>query len=637
MKKPYLSVLPWLAAAGCGVEPIDAVDTTPSALDLGTSPEPAPESYRFFGGNLGNGLYWYVSGHANSNSRDVTAVRYDDDNKRWTRVWKTPEAYEADKQNADWIVYGQPVYAMASGEVISCWRNNPENPQPGVSHPGRLSTPKTVIRSGNHVLIRTPSGHLLLHAHMQPGTVPPWLCPHDEPFVEDADDKIDGIPVESFIPEGQRPWVEAGTQIGNVGNSGASTNPHIHVHLTDQLDEDEDAGALPLAFRDVWTKDKTALDTPEAWQPLEDAPTTVGTHVLASPFLRTGSALTDVGLRMAVAGGNSGGGPVVAFQRPWGPLVVQTYDVTGAGDLALQDQEEAGTASRIAIAHPSSSRDFVTAVRNGSGKLELIGWDVGWGGAISRRGEISAGSISEVSLARMPSSNGVVAAVRDGTGNLEVIAYRTTSTLGFVREGEDGGGAITEVDVARVTQGRGPFETGTFTGVVTAVRTSTGALKVIAFDVTAGYDVVRKGSATGAAATEVNIAAVPVAGGRELLVTAARDASGDLSLRSWQIDADGDIHALGSASAGAVSYVELAASPTGHVITQVRADGELRMIAWKVEGDGTITRVGTAFAGDITVMALGDAFLDATRWFVTSAVGTNGGLKAINWRLNLGD
>jgi murein DD-endopeptidase MepM/ murein hydrolase activator NlpD len=627
-----------LGAAGCGLEPADAVDTTSSKLEIVDEPPPAPESYQFFGGNLGTGRYWYVKGHENSNARDVTAVRYDGDNHRWTQVWIPTAEYDADPQNTDWIVYGQPVYAMASGEVISCWRNNPENPAPGTPHPGRTSSPRTVIRSGNHVAIRTPSGQVLLHAHMQPDSVPSWLCPHDDTFVQNADNKGGGsFPVESFVPVGERAWVEAGTQIGRVGNSGASSNPHIHVHLGDLVEEDEIGGTIPLAFRDVWTKDASALDTPDAWQPLEDAPTVVGTHVLASPFLRTGSTVGDAGLRMAIAGGNGGGGPVLAFQRPWGPLVVQTFDVTGAGDLALQDEEEAGTISRIAIAHPSGTRDVVTAVRNGSGNLELIGWDIGPGGAISRGGEASGGAITEVSLARMPSVSGVVAAVRTASGDLQVIPYRTSTGLDFTRGGEDGGGAITEVDVARVTKGRGPFELGTFTGVATAVRTSAGDLKVIAFDVNAAYDVVRKGSATGDPATEVNIAAVPVAGDREILVTAARDASGNLSLRSWQIDADGDVHALGSASAGAVSYVELAAAPTGHVITQVRSDGDLRLIAWKVEGDGSITRVGTALAGSITAMALSDTFLDASRRFVTSAVATDAGLSTIAWRLNLDD
>jgi murein DD-endopeptidase MepM/ murein hydrolase activator NlpD len=37
-----------------------------------------------------------------------------------------------------------------------------------------------------------------------------------------------------------------------VGNSGTSTNPHLHIHVSTGA---SNAGSYPLLFRDVWVAD----------------------------------------------------------------------------------------------------------------------------------------------------------------------------------------------------------------------------------------------------------------------------------------------------------------------------------------------------------------------------------------------
>ena len=94
-----------------------------------------------------------------------------------------PEAYR---------IFGEPVHAPCSGTVTSAENGLPDLGPPDTDrdHP-----------AGNHVLL--DCGHfVVLLAHLQRGSV-------------------------SVLPDD---WVKAGTQLGRVGNSGNSSEPHLHVH-----------------------------------------------------------------------------------------------------------------------------------------------------------------------------------------------------------------------------------------------------------------------------------------------------------------------------------------------------------------------------------------------------------------------
>jgi hypothetical protein len=93
---------------------------------------------------------------------------------------------------ARYVIYGDAVYAPCSGRVVQAEDGAPDMPPP---------QPDRTRMSGNHVLLDCEGVHVLL-AHLQPGTV---RVRPDE-------------------------WVEAGTIIGLVGNSGNSNEPHLHIH-----------------------------------------------------------------------------------------------------------------------------------------------------------------------------------------------------------------------------------------------------------------------------------------------------------------------------------------------------------------------------------------------------------------------
>lgn len=109
-------------------------------------------------------------------------------------------------------------------------------------------------------------GKILHSAHMQPGSIPASLCPYNAQYVADADNKQGEFPVETFIPEGRRPKVRQGDLIGRVGNSGASSGPHLHVHLKTVEEGDELSTAVQMLFYGAKVKSTTKLaDSPADW------------------------------------------------------------------------------------------------------------------------------------------------------------------------------------------------------------------------------------------------------------------------------------------------------------------------------------------------------------------------------------
>jgi hypothetical protein len=113
--------------------------------------------------------------------------------------------YQGDgKTDAQYPYFGAPVYAVAAGTVVAIHDGMDESIpfQP----PTTLHKPEDF--GGNYVLIRQAAGVYAFYAHLQKGSV--------------------GVAVGQKVP--------AGTVIGRVGNSGNSTNPHLHFALLDRPD-----------------------------------------------------------------------------------------------------------------------------------------------------------------------------------------------------------------------------------------------------------------------------------------------------------------------------------------------------------------------------------------------------------------
>ncbi|MCU0890987.1 MAG: hypothetical protein MUE77_04410 [Sandarakinorhabdus sp.] len=172
--------------------------------------------------------------HPQYNGKDIIVTRHIGDGK-WSR-FRTANGKRG--VNSDHLAYNKPIYAMAPGRVVGCWRNAPENPDP----PAHSDTYKAgrIPGAGNFVEIRHDDGNVALYAHAIPGTIPAAICPHNGtlvPAARNSDGSLkrfeDGT-VESdisgtVVTGGVR--VAAGQFIGRVGNSGSSSDPHLHVHI----------------------------------------------------------------------------------------------------------------------------------------------------------------------------------------------------------------------------------------------------------------------------------------------------------------------------------------------------------------------------------------------------------------------
>ena len=115
--------------------------------------------------------------------------------------------------NKDAYCYGYPVIAPAPGTVVTAINDVPEN------GPGQSG-----VRGGNGVVIDHGFGEYSSLWHMIPGSV--------------------------LVKVGDK--VELGQELGKVGNSGRSSGPHIHYHVsTDPRNERSELG-LPAPFVDVY-------------------------------------------------------------------------------------------------------------------------------------------------------------------------------------------------------------------------------------------------------------------------------------------------------------------------------------------------------------------------------------------------
>lgn len=119
------------------------------------------------------------------------------------------------KHNEDYFCFGKPVLAPAKGTVVQVVNDIADN------NPGQMNAKEI---TGNHVIIDHGNGEYSLLAHLHKGSV--------------------------TVRSGE--VVKAGTHVGDCGNSGNSSEPHLHYQLQDGPEFGSSAG-LPAQFENYLT------------------------------------------------------------------------------------------------------------------------------------------------------------------------------------------------------------------------------------------------------------------------------------------------------------------------------------------------------------------------------------------------
>ena len=121
----------------------------------------------------------------------------------WVRLHDNGKTFEGDSlDNKNYLAYGSDALAVADGIVVETKDSIPQN-VPGETSRAVPITLETV--AGNHIVLDIGNGHYALYAHLQPGSLRVKLSEH----------------------------VRRGQVLGLVGNTGNSTEPHLHFHIMD--------------------------------------------------------------------------------------------------------------------------------------------------------------------------------------------------------------------------------------------------------------------------------------------------------------------------------------------------------------------------------------------------------------------
>jgi hypothetical protein len=123
----------------------------------------------------------------------------------WVQLGPGEATFHDDpKDNRNYYAYGKEILAVADGVVVDIKDGLPEN-VPGITSRAIPITLDTA--GGNYVIVDLGQGHYAFYAHAQPGSLK--------------------------VRVGQR--VKRGQVLALVGNSGNSTEPHLHFHVADAI------------------------------------------------------------------------------------------------------------------------------------------------------------------------------------------------------------------------------------------------------------------------------------------------------------------------------------------------------------------------------------------------------------------
>ena len=143
----------------------------------------------------------------------------------WVQLREDGRTFTGDqKENKNYRAYGTEALAVSDAIVVAVKDCIPEN-IPGPTSRAVPITLETV--GGNHVILDLGQGHFAFYAHLQPGSI--------------------------LVKVGDK--VRRNQKLGLVGNSGNSTEPHLHFHISN-ANSPLGSDGLPYAFAEFEVQGK---------------------------------------------------------------------------------------------------------------------------------------------------------------------------------------------------------------------------------------------------------------------------------------------------------------------------------------------------------------------------------------------
>ena len=147
----------------------------------------------------------------------------------WVQVYPDGKTYKGDpSDNKNYRAYGTEIHAVADGVVTQVGDGIPQN-TPGAKSLAVPITLETI--GGNHVIMEIGNGLFAFYAHMQPGSL--------------------RVKVGDKVTRGQA--------LGLLGNTGNSSEPHLHFQICSANSELGSEG-LPYAFASFEVQGKAGED-----------------------------------------------------------------------------------------------------------------------------------------------------------------------------------------------------------------------------------------------------------------------------------------------------------------------------------------------------------------------------------------
>ena len=147
----------------------------------------------------------------------------------WVQVYPDGKTYKGDpSDNKNYRAYGTEIHAVADGVVTQVGDGIPQN-TPGAKSLAVPITLETI--GGNHVIMEIGNGLFAFYAHMQPGSL--------------------RVKVGDKVTRGQ--------VLGLLGNTGNSSEPHLHFQICNANSELGSEG-LPYAFASFEVQGKANED-----------------------------------------------------------------------------------------------------------------------------------------------------------------------------------------------------------------------------------------------------------------------------------------------------------------------------------------------------------------------------------------